>query len=161
MTFAFNATNTKADTIVFTANGGSDVITGIVSTEDKVNIDALTAATAFTAINGTGHTVVADTVIYLMVLLVQTLQIQWCASATAITTALVGTDVAAGGALGTTVYFIIQDNNNSTSLYKYADATATAVANTELTLLGTFDDQLKLQLISYSHNNSLLSKPFN
>lgn len=136
------AGHTGTDTFVFAADfaaNGTDAITSFTSGTDKLDISALTTATAITDVSTSGQTftTVAETVYFYSALdaggafAVET----EAGVATVLNTALTITDAA----VATPAYIIIVDETeNNAAIYEWTDtAGGSEITAAELELLGT------------------------
>ena len=127
--------DSDVDTVIFGATAvanGSDVITNFVSGTDKLNLDAMTAQTATTAVAGS-LTVTADSVYFFST-----------TTATAASTVGLSATALEGGATwinaanGTVAFFVVSAPNGS-AIYRYVEAGGVGISVGELTLMGTID----------------------
>ena len=126
------------DTVVFgstAVTNGSDIITNCGSGVDKLNLDALTAQTATTAVTGS-LTVTAGNVYFLASSVAGNAD-SVAAAAAVLQSAATWTN----GTTGAVAFFVVNDDNSS-AVYQYVEAGGTGITLTELTLMGTVDAKI-------------------
>lgn len=126
------------DTVIFgstAATNGSDVITNFTSGIDKLNLDAMTAQTATTAVTG-ALTVTAGNVYFLASTVAGNAD-SVAASAAVLQAAATWTN----GTNGTVAFFVVNDDNSS-AVYQYVEAGTAGISLTELTLMATVDAKI-------------------
>ena len=126
------------DTVIFgstAVTNGSDIITNFGTTVDKLNLDALTAQLATTAVTG-ALTVTAGNVYFLASGVAGNAD-SVAAAAAVLQAAATWTD----GATGTVAFFVVNDDNSS-AIYQYVEAVAGGILLTELTVMGTVDAKI-------------------
>ena len=126
------------DTVVFgstAVTNGSDIITNFGSGVDKLNLDALTAQTATTAVTGS-LTVTAGNVYFLASSVAGNAD-SVAAAAAVLQSAATWTN----GTTGAVAFFVVNDDNSS-AVYQYVEAGGTGITLTELTLMGTVDAKI-------------------
>ncbi|WP_372826916.1 calcium-binding protein [Polaromonas sp.] len=126
------------DTVIFgstAATNGSDVISNFTSGIDKLNLDAMTAQTATTAVTG-ALTVTAGNVYFLASSVAGNAD-SVAAAAAVLQAAATWTN----GTNGTVAFFVVNDDNSS-AVYQYVEAGTTGISLTELTLIATVDAKI-------------------
>lgn len=122
------------DTVIFGAAAGSngnDIITNFISGTDKLNVGALTTSSAVTAV--TGALTITNNKLYFLDSGIAGNADSAAAVATALTAGATWTNTP-----NTVSYFLINDDNSS-SIWSYVGTNTAAVAESDLTLMGTID----------------------
>ncbi len=128
-----------ANTVNFLATNGTDVIKSFTTTSDKINLDALTTATATTTMTGV-LTNIADSVYFLS----DDLNINTSVAANAAAAITAG---ATWTSAANTSYVVITDTGVTdgtadSAVYKWVEAGTNGAQTAELTLLVSIDSVL-------------------
>lgn len=122
------------DTVIFGAaagGNGNDIITNFISGTDKLNVGALTTSGTVTAV--TGALTITNDKLYFLDSGIAGNADSAAAVATALTAGATWTNTP-----NTVSYFLINDDNSS-SIWSYVGTNTAAVAESDLTLMGTID----------------------
>ena len=122
------------DTVIFgaTAGGnGNDIITNFISGTDKLNVGAITTSSTVTAV--TGALTITNDKLYFLDTGIAGNADSAAAVAAALTAGATWTNTP-----NTVSYFLINDDNSS-SIWSYVGTNTAAVAESDLTLMGTID----------------------
>jgi hypothetical protein len=132
-TIILTETTSVQDTVFLSSTAalnGTDTITGFITTVDKLDVGALTTATATTAMTGALTTTAG--LVYFLSGQAASAADSAAATATAATAAATWTNA------NVTAFIVIVDNN-STAIYQWTDAATAGVQEAELTLIATID----------------------
>jgi len=122
------------DTVIFGAtagDNGNDIITNFISGTDKLNVGALTTSSTVTAV--TGALTITNDKLYFLDSGIAGNADSAAAVAAALTAGATWTNTP-----NTVSYFLINDDNSS-SIWSYVGTNTAAVAESDLTLMGTID----------------------